>query len=61
MNVTEMIAALELIEDKTLPVCLADWSEEYVLPGVATDVVVENGKTCDGVIGSFVLIDCNPI
>ena len=29
MNVQELIDRLEKVEDKTMTVCLSDWSEEY--------------------------------
>ena len=44
MNVKELIEILNKVEDKSIPVCIADWSECYMPDGVADQVTEENGE-----------------
>jgi hypothetical protein len=36
MNVQQMINELQKVQDKTLPVCIEDWSERYLPPAVSS-------------------------
>jgi len=46
MNVQQLIDRLMLVEDKTLPVCIADWNEGYMPPIEFLPMNVANGKYC---------------
>jgi hypothetical protein len=43
MTVAELIAQLQKLPDQSLPVCLDDWSEEYVDPSEVGTVKLEDG------------------
>lgn len=61
MTVGDLIKRLEQFDPK-LPVCLADWSEEYLCPSTAAaeEVSLQEGKQYaardDLIIGTFVCI-----
>lgn len=61
MNVKELIEILNKIENKELPLCLADWSEEYMPNSVADSVEEINNAEYLTIgegrqVGSYVLI-----
>ena len=66
MKVKELIKALEVF-DPGLPVCISDWSEQYLSPSEAESdkcFVVDDGtyiskKTERSIIGTFVQIGGN--
>ena len=62
MNVQEMIDQLMKIEDKTLPVCVEDWSEQYQEAALAYKPMIVEGPykingTADTWNGLYVSID----
>ena len=44
MNVKELIAKLEEIEDKTLPVCIEDWNEGYAHDMEFDEITIDTGR-----------------